>query len=92
MDVWFCVVCFDINNAKWRCACGGESYCSKACQTQHWAEHKEYCLVRGIRKALTAKPGISLPTHLAKYVAAFVFRTPWEDRIRATLQNTPHGP
>ncbi|KAK3098530.1 hypothetical protein FSP39_020369 [Pinctada imbricata] len=50
-----CTVCDVMGEMKFCQRCKVTPYCSKACQSQHWTAHKEWCNAEGKRKEKESK-------------------------------------
>ena len=73
MPYTFCIVCFE-HSWCMKCTCGGDFYCSIACQKQHWGVHKEYCPYRQAMlslKAVTTADGVQLPKEVYTQILHF---------------------
>ena len=75
MECWFCLVCFEENADKLRCECGAESYCSTNCQRQHWSTHREYCVLRRVRKHIRTATGGVLGLDIERKIEKYMIKT-----------------
>lgn len=90
-----CMICLSVTERSQKCSCGAWRFCSKACQVQHWPQHKEECSIRPVYQQVRlacAAARMDLPANCIHTIVSFRFErcTAYRRPIVRRLPCQPH--